>query len=98
MQTTVKRTPLNSWHQNHGANMADFGGYDMPLWYSSVKDEHLAVLNGAGVFDTSHMAAVTVAGSGAADLLQYCFTNDLDACMGPSKKPLSQGRCVYGAF
>jgi aminomethyltransferase len=98
MQTTVKRTPLNSWHRNHGANMADFGGYDMPLWYSSVKDEHLAVLNGAGVFDTSHMAAVTVAGSGAADLLQYCFTNDLDACMGPSKKPLSQGRCVYGAF
>jgi len=98
MQTTVKRTPLNSWHRNHGANMADFGGYDMPLWYSSVKDEHLAVLNGAGVFDTSHMAAVTVAGSGAADLLQYCFTNDLEACMGPSKKPLSQGRCVYGAF
>ena len=78
--------------------MANFGGYDMPLWYSSVKDEHLAVLNGAGVFDTSHMAAVTVAGSGAADLLQYCFTNDLDACMGPSKKPLSPGRCVYGAF
>ena len=98
MQTTVKRTPLNSWHRDQGANMADFGGYDMPLWYSSVKDEHLAVLDGAGVFDTSHMAAVTIAGSGAADLLQYCFTNDLDACMGPSKKPLSPGRCVYGAF
>jgi aminomethyltransferase len=78
--------------------MADFGGYDMPLWYSSVKEEHLAVLTGAGVFDTSHMAAVTVAGAGAADLLQYCFTNDLDACMGPSKNPLSPGRCVYGAF
>ncbi len=98
MQTTVKRTPLNSWHRDQGANMANFGGYDMPLWYSSVKDEHLAVLNGAGVFDTSHMAAVTIAGSGAADLLQYCFTNDLDACMGRSKKPLSPGRCVYGAF
>ena len=78
--------------------MADFGGYDMPLWYSSVKDEHLAVLNGAGVFDTSHMAVVTVAGSEAADLLQYCFTNDLNACMGSAKKPLSPGRCVYGAF
>ncbi len=98
MKTTIKRTPLNRWHRRQGANMADFGGYDMPLWYSSVKDEHLAVLNGAGVFDTSHMAAVTVAGSGAADLLQHCFTNDLSACMGPSKKPLSAGRCVYGAF
>jgi len=98
MGTTIKKTPLNSWHRSQGANMANFGGYDMPLWYSSVKDEHLAVLNGAGVFDTSHMAAVTIAGSGAADLLQYCFSNDLDACMGPSKKPLSPGRCVYGAF
>ena len=98
MKATIKRTPLNGWHRNQGANMADFGGYDMPLWYSSVKDEHLAVLTGAGVFDTSHMAVVTVTGSGAAALLQHCFTNDLDACMGPSKKPLSPGRCVYGAF
>ena len=98
METAIKRTPLNSWHRNQGANMADFGGYDMPLWYSSVKDEHLAVLTGAGIFDTSHMAAVMVKGSGAADLLQHCFTNDLDACMGPARKPLAPGRCVYGAF
>ncbi|MDD2390757.1 MAG: aminomethyl transferase family protein [Desulfobacterales bacterium] len=98
MGTTVKRTPLNSWHRGQGANMADFGGYDMPLWYSSVKDEHLAVLTGAGIFDTSHMAAVTVTGPDAAALLQDCFTNNLNACMGPSKKPLSPGRCVYGAF
>jgi aminomethyltransferase len=98
METAPKRTPLNSWHRDQGANMADFGGYDMPLWYSSVKDEHLAVLTGAGLFDTSHMAAVTVSGPGAADLLQHCFTNDLDACMGPRKKPLSPGRCTYGAF
>lgn len=98
MAASIKTTPLNDWHRSQGANMADFGGYDMPLWYSSVKDEHLAVLNGAGIFDTSHMAALTVSGSGAADLLQVCFTNDLDACVGPSKKPLSPGRCVYGAF
>ncbi len=94
MQTTVKRTPLNSWHRDQGANMANFGGYDMPLWYSSVKDEHLAVLNGAGVFDTSHMAAVTIAGSGAADLLQYCFTNDLDACMGRKSLFLRADACM----
>ena len=98
MRTAIKRTPLNSWHRSRGANMADFGGYDMPLWYSSVKDEHLAVLTGAGIFDTSHMAAVIVDGSGAAGLIQHCFTNDLDACMGPARKPLSPGRCVYGAF
>jgi aminomethyltransferase len=98
MPTTIKTTPLNAWHRDQGANMAEFGGYDMPLWYSSVKDEHLAVLTGAGIFDTSHMAAVTVAGSGAKDLLQYCFSNDLDACVGTAKKPLSPGRCVYGAF
>lgn len=98
MGPTIKRTPLNSWHRDQGANMADFGGYDMPLWYSSVKAEHLAVLTGAGIFDTSHMAAVTVTGADAAGLLQYCFTNDLDACIGQSKKPLAPGRCVYGAF
>ncbi|GAB6904646.1 Glycine cleavage T protein (Aminomethyl transferase) [Desulfosarcina cetonica] len=98
MQTIVKQTPLNAWHRRQGANMADFGGYDMPLWYSSVKDEHLAVLTGAGIFDTSHMAAVSVYGAGAADLLQACFTNNLEACVGPARKPLSPGRCVYGAF
>jgi aminomethyltransferase len=78
--------------------MSDFGGYDMPLWYSSVKDEHLAVITTAGVFDTSHMASVSITGPGAADLLQTCFTNNLDACVGPSQKPLAPGRCVYGAF
>ena len=98
MTTASKTTPLNAWHRRQNANMADFGGYDMPLWYSSVKDEHLAVLTAAGVFDTSHMASVTVRGPEAADLLQTCFTNNLDACVGPSKKPLTPGRCVYGAF
>ena len=98
MTTTSKTTPLNAWHRGRNANMADFGGYDMPLWYASVKDEHLAVLTGAGLFDTSHMAAIAVSGPGAGDLLQYCFTNDLAACLGPSKKALVPGRSVYGAF
>jgi aminomethyltransferase len=91
-------TPLNSWHRRQGAKMESFAGYDMPLWYSSAKNEHLAVLTDAGMFDTSHMAAVTVTGSEASDLLQHCFTNDLNACLGPSRKPLPPGRCVYGAF
>jgi aminomethyltransferase len=71
--------------------MADFGGYDMPLWYDTgVKNEHLAVLTSAGIFDTSHMACVTVEGPDAFSLLNFCFTRDLT--------PLAVGRCVYGAF
>ncbi len=78
--------------------MADFGGYEMPLWYYSVKKEHLAVLTHAGLFDTSHMAVVQVDGAGAHDLLQHCFTNNLDACIGKDRRPIRTGRCIYGAF
>lgn len=98
MEKDVKTTPLHKWHCSNGANMADFGGYEMPLWYGSAKNEHLAVLTSAGVFDTSHMAVVMVNGKGAFDLLQYRFTNDLAGCVGLKKMPLSPGRCVYGAF
>ncbi len=98
MQKRIKRTPLHDWHTNHGATMADFGGYEMPLWYASAKNEHLSVLKQAGLFDTSHMAALLLSGPGAHELLQLCFTNNLDACVGISQKPLSPGRCVYGAF
>jgi len=98
MENETKRTALHAWHIAHGAKMADFGGYEMPLWYSSAKNEHLSVLQHAGLFDTSHMAAVLVTGPGARDLLQHCFTNNLDACVGQTKKPLVPGRCVYGAY
>ncbi len=98
MASASKKTRLHGWHTAHGANMADFGGYEMPLWYSSAKNEHLAVLTQAGIFDTSHMATVLVSGAEALDLLQICFTNDLTACIGKEKKPLFSGRCVYGAF
>ncbi len=98
MQTESKTTPLHGWHKAKGANMADFGGYEMPLWYSTAKAEHLSVLTHAGIFDTSHMAVVMVAGPQAYDLLQLCFTNDLAACIGKSKGPLIPGRSVYGAY
>jgi aminomethyltransferase len=79
--------------------MAEFGGYDMPLWYpSGTKAEHLAVINQAGLFDTSHMAVVTIEGSGAFDLLQHCFTRDLRYCQGKNRGALSEGRSVYGLF
>ncbi len=98
MQKKRKITPLHGWHAAHGANMADFGGYEMPLWYSTAKKEHLSVLTNAGIFDTGHMAVVMLAGPEAYELLQLCFTNDLAACIGKSKKSLSPGRCVYGAY
>lgn len=70
----------------------------MPLWYGSVKDEHLSVLTAIGLFDTSHMAVISVEGPDALNLLQRCFTQDLSACIGKDKKPQFPGRCVYGAF
>lgn len=95
----MKTTPLHDWHTGHGANMAIFGEYHMPMWYmAGAKKEHLAVLTSAGLFDTSHMAVVLVDGTGAFDLLQATFTNNLSACIGAAKKPLASGRCVYGAF
>ena len=95
----MKKTPLNQWHRARGANMAVFGGYEMPLWYpSGVKSEHCAVITHAGLFDTSHMAVILVSGTGAYALLQQCFTRDLNACVGKDASPLFAGRCVYGIF
>ncbi len=98
MGSDSKKTLLHAWHTANGANMADFGGYEMPLWYSSAKNEHLSVLTHAGAFDTSHMASLLVSGKDAYGLLQQCFTNDMAACIGREKKALFPGRCVYGAF
>ncbi|MFO7688747.1 MAG: aminomethyl transferase family protein [Desulfobacterales bacterium] len=98
MEHSSKTTPLYSWHVAKGATMSAFGGYLMPLWYASAKEEHLAVLTAAGLFDTSHMAVLSVDGTGALDLLQETFTQNLSACVGAAKSALSVGRCVYGAF
>jgi aminomethyltransferase len=98
MTTEKKRTPLFDWHKANGANIVEFGDYMMPVWYASAKDEHMAVVTAAGLFDTSHMAVVRVLGPGAFDLLQWCFTRDLTACVGKDNAPLTAGKCVYGAF
>jgi aminomethyltransferase len=91
MTNNLKKTPLNAWHRNTGANMADFGGFDMPLWYDTgVKNEHIAVLVSAGMFDTSHMDCIRVEGEDAPALLEFCFTRQIS--------DLSVGRCIYGAF
>lgn len=99
MLNTIKKTPINSWHIRHGANMANFGGYEMPLWYSSAKNEHIKVLTNAGVFDTSHMAVIIIEGKDAFKLLQFCFTRDLEKCSGfMLGGPSIPKRCVYGVF
>jgi aminomethyltransferase len=73
----LKRTALFSAHQKLGAKLIDFGGWEMPVQYTSITDEHLAVRNAAGIFDISHMGEVTVSGAAAADFLNHVLTNDI---------------------
>src|SRR6202521_3855437 len=72
-----KRTPLYDRHVALGGRMVDFGGWELPQQYSSIRDEHLAVRNVAGVFDLSHMGRLDVRGRGAAEFLQGVLTNDV---------------------
>jgi aminomethyltransferase len=73
----LKRTCLFSTHQKSGGKLVEFGGWEMPVQYTSITDEHLAVRNAAGIFDISHMGEVTLSGAAAADFLNYVFTNDI---------------------
>jgi aminomethyltransferase len=72
----LKRTALFSAHQKLGAKLIDFGGWEMPVQYTSITDEHLAVRHAAGIFDISHMGEVTVSGAGALAFLNLTLTND----------------------
>lgn len=73
----MKSTPLNQIHRQLGARMVDFGGWDMPVQYSGVINEHLTVRSAAGLFDVSHMGEIEVSGAQAFDFLQYATTNDV---------------------
>jgi len=73
----LKRTSLFAAHQKLGGKLIDFGGWEMPVQYTSITDEHLAVRNAAGIFDISHMGEVTVSGSGAVAFLNQVLTNDI---------------------
>ena len=73
----MKRTALFPTHQKLGARLIDFGGWEMPVQYTSIVEEHLAVRNAAGIFDISHMGEVTAAGAAAADFLSHVLTNDI---------------------
>ena len=72
----MKKTPLNQVHRDLGARMVDFGGWDMPVQYAGVIEEHLAVRQAAGLFDVSHMGEVDVTGANALSFIQYLTIND----------------------
>src|SRR6266478_8875633 len=73
----LKRTPLYAAHQKLGARLIEFGGWEMPVQYSSIMDEHLAVRKSAGLFDISHMGELLFSGPGAQEFLNHTLTNDL---------------------
>jgi len=72
----MKNTPFTEKHQALGAKMAAFAGFNMPISYSGINDEHAAVRNNAGVFDVSHMGEFVLKGENALDLIQKVTTND----------------------
>ncbi len=76
MEETLKRTPLYEMHLKLGARMVPFGGWDMPVQYSGVIDEHKAVRNAAGLFDVSHMGEFELKGPQALDLIQLISVNN----------------------
>ena len=73
---TLKKTPLNARHRALGARMVEFGGWDMPVEYSGLAAEHMAVRTRAGLFDVSHMGEIEIAGRDALSAVQRITSND----------------------
>jgi len=75
-EAPLKKTPLNARHRASGARMVAFGGWDMPVEYSGIVAEHLAVRTRAGLFDVSHMGQIEIAGKDAVAAVQRISSND----------------------
>ncbi len=86
----LKKTPLNALSKELGGKMIDFGGWELPVQYSGILEEHEAVRTKAGIFDVSHMGEITVRGPQALDLLQKCTCNDVSK--------LVDGRAQYNGL
>lgn len=84
----LRKTCLHDKHVALGAQMSPFGGFDMPIQYSGIVEEHNAVRNACGVFDVSHMGEVFVSGPEAEKFVNYIFTNDVTG--------LTAGGILYG--
>jgi aminomethyltransferase len=72
----LRKTPLNGLHRRLGAKMVDFGGWDMPVEYSGLIAEHMAVRTGVGIFDVSHMGDIQLRGPGSLGAVQHISMND----------------------
>lgn len=88
MEQAIKRTCLYDKHVALGALMSPFGGFDMPIQYSGIVDEHQAVRQACGVFDVSHMGEVLISGSDAERYVNHIFTNDV--------RGIPAGKILYG--
>jgi aminomethyltransferase len=73
----LRRSPLDDRHRAAGAKLIEFAGWEMPVQYAGIKAEHLAVREGAGVFDVSHMGQIETTGPGAQAVLQHLLSNDI---------------------
>jgi glycine hydroxymethyltransferase len=85
-----RKTPLHATHRSLGAKMVPFAGWEMPVWYTSVIEEHLATRQAAGLFDVSHMGVYQVEGPQARTFLDSVVTNDVES--------LAVGESLYGQF
>ena len=83
---TMKHTPLYEFHRAHG-KIVEFAGYEMPIWYTSTMDEHMAVRNRAGIFDVSHMGRMDLTGPDAARFVENLLPT------GIGRQP--NGKSVY---
>src|SRR2546421_5557206 len=86
----MKNTPFSKKHLELGAKMAEFAGFNMPISYSGINDEHITVRNNAGVFDVSHMGEFILKGENALDLIQRVTSNDASK--------LSAGKAQYSCL
>jgi len=86
----LKRTPLFAFNQQHGARFVDFGGWEMPVQYRSILEEHRVVRQRAGLFDVSHMGEIEVTGPEAMRFLDRLVTNDVST--------LFPGRVLYSTM
>lgn len=86
----LKRTPLYPVYERYDARLVDFGGWELPVQFSGIKNEHLAVRNNAGIFDVSHMGEIRIKGKSALEFIQYAATNDAER--------LRKGSAQYSAI
>lgn len=90
MTNELKRTPLFDEYAKYGSKTIDFGGWELPVQFTSIKEEHDAVRNRAGLFDVSHMGEILVTGSDALDFLQNLLSNDISK--------IATGQAQYNAM